>query len=164
MLKGISFFLAGSLLIAIVWEIFLPEWRFASRDLRIIATAITPFVFVALIGCLIAVKFKSWQAVIPTCLFLTVIGGCISWTFLHPLDSHSEPIDIATVRELGNNRKEITRIAYNNKHNAWETNTAIVEQWLFFRRIVSETSWQLLSYIPDAISNKKAHKNVVIFE
>ncbi len=152
MLKSISFFLASFLLLAITWEILFPDWRFASRDLRVAGTVTMPFIFVALVGCLIALKYRSWQAIVPTCLFLAMIGGCFSWASLHPLDSHSEPIVVGEPTQLSNTRHEITQIAYNNKHNHWETNTAIVERKLIFRKVISQTQWQPSTYIPRTVS------------
>lgn len=124
--------------IEIMWSIFFSEWEFSNYYLRIIETAALPFVFFAFLACVAGVREKSKYGFLFAGLYSLPIAIFFSWFFLHPLDSHSEEKDMAVVKNLGDNKKIITRKYFNYKHNVWQTDTVKVQEFFIFRKYLRD--------------------------
>lgn len=137
--KGLTFIFGILLLIEFICGQFVPKLTFISGEFTIMNRIIGYLFFSGfIISLLLLVKVKK-RVTISVGIILSIIVIINSLAEIHPIDTTTEPVDIAILHTDLRGRKTIVRNYINVKTNKTIQDTALVKDILIFRYIYGYT-------------------------
>ncbi len=125
----------GILFIEIIIGIFFPNVIFINKNLSILNGMIINIAVCGFLFCLIQLfRPQKWLSILIG-LILIVFLILTLQSKLHPIDTLTEPIDIATLSIIPDGKKVIVREFVNGKTNGVIHDTVLVKDIFIFRRL-----------------------------
>ncbi len=121
------------LLLEIIYGQFFPSWNFNIGSLNILNRIVTYFSFFAIILSA-TFTFKTQWLTIYVGIFLFIMFMVSTLITIYPIDTHSEPYDIATLGKYADGKKLIVREYKSSKTNRVIHDTLLVKDIGVFRR------------------------------
>jgi hypothetical protein len=137
-IKRLILFCAIIFFIELTLGYFFPFVSFINSTWTTANKVFTIFSFLGLIYCTVLWLTKNKWVIISLGLLFLIFLVLVAWTEEHPIDTTTNPVDIATLREYGDGKKLIARKYLNAKTNATIEDTVLVKDILVFRQFYAD--------------------------
>jgi hypothetical protein len=123
------------LFVEIFFAAFFPNLTFVDRTLTISNSMIVTTAGCGLLFCsILLLRPKRWISVVAGIFFIAFLVSTLQ-SKISPIDTLTEPIDVATLSTYPDGRKVIIREFTNAKTNGVIRDTVLVKDMFIFRRI-----------------------------